>query len=346
MPLWTDIIDPATLTGYSRGYAGDYDDQQPTLARWLPNRFITGTEARLVKGVTGLVDAADYRAYDAEISVGRRQAGQRVILELPALGQTLPVSEYEQLRTRGGTPDDATILTTLQATARQVVRAVADRMELQRGSVLATGKATINTNGYTSDDDFGRPATMQLVAPNLWTDPAVSRIDYLEQLADIYRAESGGQDPGAFVSSRKVMRAMGRGNEFKTQLLGGASRNATMEQVQVTISGAGLPDVFQYDRQVKVAGVMQRVLDENTILLLPAPVDPSQGEDYTLGSTIWGRTLTSTEPDWGIEDSEQPGIVTGAYKHEKPPMIAEIIADAIGLPVLANANLSLASKVL
>ncbi len=43
---------------------------------------------------------------------------------------------------------------------------------------------------------------------------------------------------------------------------------------------------------------------------------------------------------------EQPGLVTGVWRNPKPPMIAEVIADAIALPVLANANLSLAAKVL
>lgn len=346
MPLWTDIIDPATLTGYSRGYAGDYDDNTPTLARWLPNRLINDITARFIKGGTGLVDAAEYRAYDAEIAVGRRQTGQRVTIDLPAIGQTLPISEYEQLRTRGGAPDDATILTTIQASARAVVRAIADTIELQRGIVLATGRATINSNGYVADDDFGRPESMQLTATSLWTDPAVSRLDYLSQLADVYRNESGGQDPGAFVFSRKAMRAMARGTEFQTQLINGGARNATMDQVQSTVSSAGLADIYQYDRQVRVNGVLRRVLDENTILLLPAPVDPTDFESAPLGSTIWGRTLTSTEPGWGIEDAEQPGIVTGAYRNEEPPMISKVIGDAIGMPVLANANLSLAAKVL
>ena len=38
--------------------------------------------------------------------------------------------------------------------------------------------------------------------------------------------------------------------------------------------------------------------------------------------------------------------MVGVYRGEKPPMIAEVVGDAIALPVLANANLSLAMKVL
>ena len=79
---------------------------------------------------------------------------------------------------------------------------------------------------------------------------------------------------------------------------------------------------------------------------LPAPVSPDAVDSTDLGATVWGRTLTSTEADWGIEDVEQPGIVAGVYRNPKPPMIAEVISDAIGLPVLANANLSMAATVL
>jgi len=79
---------------------------------------------------------------------------------------------------------------------------------------------------------------------------------------------------------------------------------------------------------------------------MPAPVDPNDGEGSALGATFWGQTLSSTDERYGIEPSEQPGIVAGVYRGEKPPMIAEVISDAIALPVLANADLSFSADVL
>jgi hypothetical protein len=38
MALWTDIIDPETLTGYARASMNAYEARKGTLARWLPNR--------------------------------------------------------------------------------------------------------------------------------------------------------------------------------------------------------------------------------------------------------------------------------------------------------------------
>lgn len=345
MALWTDIIDPATLSGYARASMADYEARRGTLARWLPNREIADIVARFVTGGTGLIDAAKFRAYDAEPEVGRRPQGKRVTIELPALGTNIPVSEYEQLRMRGGTPSDGAALVTIQNTTDAVVRSVADAIERMRGIVLATGKATIDQPNFASDDDFGRPAAHQLTAGSLWTTGSVSRLEYLQTICDVYR-DTTGEDPGALVMSQRVFRALAQGDEFQTQLINGGARMATAQQVQDTVTGAGLPDIYQYDRRVSVDGTMVRALRDDTVLVLPAPVDPDDWMGTDLGATFWGRTLTSTDPTWSIPDTEQPGIVAGVWRNDRPPMGLEILSDAIGLPVLANADRSLAARVL
>jgi hypothetical protein len=345
MPLWTDVIDPATLTGYARASLADYEARKGTLARWLPNREVSDIVARFVAGQTGLVPVAKFRAYDAPPEITKRPSGKRVTLELPALGTDIPVSEYEQLRLLGASVEDARVLVAIQNATRQVVAAVSDAAERLRGIVLSTGKATIDQDNYQSDDNFGRPASNQLVADNLWSSGSVSRLEYLQTISDVY-LDVTGEQAGCMVMGNRVFRAMATGDEFQTQLLNGGARPATEQQVQDTVSGAGLPPIIKFDRRVRVGDTTTRVIPDDTILLLPAPVDPDAWEDTELGATFWGRTLTSTDPAWGIEDAEQPGIVAGVYRNEKPPMIAEVISDAIALPVLANAELSLAAKVL
>jgi hypothetical protein len=96
---------------------------------YLPNRPVADIVARFVKGSTGLVDVAKFRAYDAEPEIGKAPSGKRVTLELPALGQNIPVSEYNQLRARNGNLGDASILAGIQQTTKIVVRAVSDAME-------------------------------------------------------------------------------------------------------------------------------------------------------------------------------------------------------------------------
>lgn len=348
MPLWTDLIDPATLSGYARASLESYEQQKGTLARWLPNRTVQDIVVRVMQGDNGLVDAAEIRAFDAEPEIGRAPSGRRFTLELPALGQNIPISEYQQLRLRNGS--DEALLNSVQSTTDRVVQAVANRIELLRGTVLATGRATAtrNIDGQVInviDDDFGRDARLTITAAELFSSAGVSRLTAIQTWVDLYR-EINGEDPGAIVGSNRAIRALATGDEFQTQLLNGGARPATEGQVNDMLVGANLPALVRYDRRVSVRGVATPVLPTDRLYLLPAPGATVNEAGTALGSTVWGTTQTSTDSDWGIEDSEQPGIVAGVYKNEKPPMIAEVISDAIALPILANANLSMSVKVL
>lgn len=337
MALWTDIIDPAELTGYVRASLEDYEAQQGTLARWLPNREVDDIIVRFRKGRNGLVAEAQYRAYDAEPNIGANEGGQRVVLELPALSETQTVSEYDQLRNRRAS--DETVQRSILATARRVGRAIADRAERLRGVVLNTGIATIPEIGAA--DSFGRSVTHDVTATTLWTDPAADRIAFLEQIQETY-IDTNGAAPGAILMPRRVWRSLSAGTQFRTLLVGGGSRPGTEDETRSVVSGAGLPEIYIYNRRTKSG----RVLDDRKLFLLPAPVETSDWEGTELGATFWGQTLTSTDESYGIEESEQPGIVTGVYRGTKPPMIAEVAGDSLNLPVLANADLSLAATVL
>lgn len=339
MALWTDLIDPAELTGYARESMADYELRQGSLAQWLPNREIADIHARFRTGRNGLVEEALWRAYDAETEIGKRQPGARKIIEIPALGLKIPVSEYEQLRNRNA--DDDAMRNEILRTADAVVRGVADAVERLRGVVLTTGRATVDQENFQIDDAFGRSASHDVTAANLWTDTSVSRLADLQAWVDVY-TDSNGVEPGAIVGSNRALRALSQGEEFATQLLNGGSRPATEGDVQAIISGAGLPPLVKYNRRTASG----RVLPDDRLFLLPAPVGPDQYQATELGATFWGQTLTSQEPEYGLAPSEQPGVVVGTYKNSKPPVIAEVISDAIALPVLANADLSFVAKVL
>lgn len=338
MALWTDIITPAELTGYIREDLSAVEQRRGSLARFLPNRVVPDIVVRFIAGQAGLVPEAEFRAYDAEPTVGKRPSGKRTVLELPAIGQNIPVSEYDQLRTRNASDD--VLLEQILSTARRVVLAVADRMERLRGVVLSTGVATIPEIGAA--DAFGRSASHTTTASALWDSAtSVSRLADLQTWSDAYEATNG-VAPGAILMSRKALRVLAQGDEFKTSLVGGGSRPATVADVNSIIEAAGLPPVEVYTRR-SASGL---ILPEKEVLLLPAPVEPDAWEDTQLGASFWGQTLSSSEAGWGIEESEQPGIVAGVYRNEKPPMIAEVVSDAIGMPVLANADLSFKATVL
>jgi hypothetical protein len=343
MALWTDIIDPATLTGYARASLADYEARRGSLAAWLPNREVPSIDVRFTAGSFGLVDIADFRSYDAEPTIGKAPSGKRITIELPALGQNIPVSEYNQLRANGAQPGSDTALGTIQRATDAVVRSVADALERLRGTVLQTGRATVS--GFM-DDDFGRSGSNTVTAGTLWSTSTADALNDLTTWSDAYRNVNG-EDPGAIVMSTRVLRAMASLNQMRTQLASGSTRPATTSDVQATVAANGLPQIYLYDRRVSVGGVSTKVLGDNQVLLLPAPVaDLNDWQGTQLGATYWGRTLTSMESDWNIAEVDQPGLVTGVYRGEKPPMIAEVVSDAIALPVLSNANLSFAATVL
>lgn len=337
MPLWTDIITPTELTGYARASLESIESAKGSLARYLPNRTVFDLVARFRAGQNGLVEEAKFRAFDAEIEIGKAERGRRVSLELPAVGQSIPVSEYAQLRTRNAS--DETIRGEILKTTDRVVKATANAIERLRGIVLATGVATIPELGAA--DNFGRSASHTVTAATLWSAAGAKPTEDLVAWCDTYEATNG-VSPGVMVMSRKVFRVLANDQALRINLNNGGSRPATEAEVNGLIEGLGLPPIEVNERRTKSG----RVVPDDRVLLLPAPVDPTDAEGTELGGTWWGQTLTSTEADYGIEDPEQPGIVAGVYRGEKPPLIAEVIADGIALPVLANADLSFAAKVL
>lgn len=339
MALWTDLIDPAELTGYARQALSDYEAQKGTLARWLPNREVSDIDVKFVAGSAGLVPEARYRSFDSEPEMGARRPGKRLTIELVSLSQQGVIGEREQLKLR--TASDEVRKNILFDAAASAVKAIADRSERQRGQVLTTGKATIAQDNYADEADYQRRGDFTATAASLWSDLTADRIGYLETLVDLYVQENG-VEPGVILAGRRVRRSLSSGEQFGIQLVGGGTRPATWSDVQSILAGAGLPPVESYDR--RTSGGL--VVPDDSIILLPAPVDPNDGEGTELGATFWGQTLASSEPEYGIAESEQPGVVAAAFTNDGIPPIKHVFADSLSLPVLANANLSLKAKVL
>lgn len=339
MPLWTDIIEPAELTGYARAHIQALEDKNGSLETYLPNTQVDDIYVKLTEGENGLQEAAEFRAYDAEPSIARQGSGISRTLELPAIGQKMPVSEYRALRMRNA--GDGVYQAHILKTTRQIVRAVADRIEVLRGTVLDEGKAIVNQKNFGINDDFGRPAENEVTAAVLWADPSVSRLNDLLAWQQVYSDSNNGTLPGSLLVSSRVYGAIRSGAEFLNPVL---QRPMSREEVNAILIDEGLPPLRIYDRRIKMyGGATQRVTQDTNVLFLP---QAGAGGESELGATYWGTTLTATELDWGIEDDDRAGIVAGVVKTDNVPVIAEVVCDAIGMPVLGNAALSLRAKVL
>lgn len=344
MPLWTEVVEPAALTGYARAALEDYEINRASLAPFLPNSTVTDIVARVTRGETGMVDAALYRAYDAETAIGGARPGARMTFDLPPLGKKERVSEYDQLRARNAANPDAVLSSIERVTVRRV-RSTVDRIEYARGQLLVTGKVTIAENGFIADLDFGRAAGHTVAPATLWTGAADPLSD-LDAWSTTYRNENG-QEPGAILTSTRVLNLMMRSQNLRALTVGGTTTTPSIvsrQAVREVLSAFGLPPIVIYDRTVNLGAGVVRVIPDDRVLLLPAPADPFDPDGTDLGATFWGTTLEASDPSYAIEDSEQPGIVAGAYR-EDDPLGVWVKATAISVPGLANPNLSLVADV-
>lgn len=343
MLLNNDYILPAELTGYVRGALGDLNVNQFTLSQWLPNDTIDDLEYRFTKGGEGLVQAASFRSYDAESPIGARPGLTRVTGELPPISRKVRLGEYDRLRQRRA---DAPIRNAIMTDAERMTRAVAARMEMARGEALYSGKIVLAENGVIATVDFGRKAGHTVTAATPWTTIATATpITDLMTWRDTYVA-SNGVEPGAILTSRRVMALLMQNAQIKGLAYPAGTGATLMTQTMVNsvLEGFGLPPIHLNDAQVNVGTTATRLIPDDRVTLLPAPGDPNDPSSSQLGATLWGTTAESLEPEYGVEDGEEPGIVAGAYS-TKDPVAIWTKAAAIGLPVLANPDLTFTADV-
>jgi hypothetical protein len=340
MPLWTDIIDPVEATGIARAEQYLYEQQWGTLARYLPNVFVASDHVKFFVNANGLVDEARYRAYNAAPEIGKGQPLQSRTIDLPAISRNEPIDERTQKELRR-LPDDQ-IRKSLESAIRRTVQSISDRQERTRGVLIETGKVLVDTDNFLINDDFGRDAALTVTASTLWATGSVDRLAALETWCALYASKNNGKRPGSVLMSRAVYAAFASGDQFRTQLVNGASRPALQADVLGSVEAAGLPPIDIYDRSTKSG----RVLSANKLFLLPEQTDPENEDGTDLGATFWGQTVSADSPEFGIESGEQPGVVVGVYREDRIPYTVEVMGDSIGEPVARNANASMAVAVL
>lgn len=338
MPLWTDVMKPAKLTAFVKALIYQMDENQKTLAQWFPNQEVADVSVRYYIPEDGYVPMADYRAFGAVPTIGDRPGGEWRTLDIVPIGHEIPTNEYELLRMRNSGNQDG-IEASIISTAEQVAKAIFERTEHSRGMVLDQAAMVIPELGV--NDDFGRdPANViTLAGAAKWDNPAAPRLRPLKEWRKKYL--KGGMAPGAILCGLETFDALVEGEEFQTVLIGGANRPATVDEVQSLLRSHGLPPIHLYDRHVFGGAV----LPEGGLYFLPAPSAPNSNTGGPLGATLWGQSLTASSPEFGLAPGEMPGVVTGLYKTEKPPIQTSMIADGLSMPYMSNPNLSMKIQV-
>lgn len=327
MALWTDVISPADLTGFSRTVAEAYD-AQGSLASILPNEQVDDVVfSWKVNGRSN--DVAQVRSFDAETPIGSSAGLDELIAKLAPVGLKKLFSEYDQLRRRSSNSPE-TVQAAADRLATEVTKATVDRVERFRGEALVTGRLVIAENGVRQTVDFGRRADFTKTVGTLWNAAGADPIADIEAWRDQYVTENG-QEPTNIVVSNRVFAALTKSDAVRGYFGPNAPTVLTRDAVNQLITSYGLPSLSVYNR---LAGGT-RVVADNRVLMV------SEGA----GATVWGTTVEADDPRYGLAGGDLPGLVVGAYKEDDPNAVW-IRANAITLPVLANPNLTIAATVL
>lgn len=334
--LYNEVLDPAAITRYAQGKLAELDSKQGSLAGFLPNVKTPSHIVDVNVESTRLATPAQWRAFDAEPEFGAGAPAQSRTFKLQPISQQEPVGELQQLI-------DSNDVTRQEASAARaafrLVQAVAERVEMTRASVLATGRFTVADRNVKIDESFGRAPEMQVTASTPWSGAGVDVLSDLMGYIDAY-ANLNGVEPGTILISSRVFSVLSQNSQFNVKMADGTERPATRQGVSEVLSSQAGANVEIYDRR----NAFGRLIPEDTILLLPARGESNAAAATDLGATFWSESATARF--LGLDSEDSMGIVCGIRRNAAPPVGLEVFSDALVLPALTNANLSMAVKVL
>lgn len=319
--LWTDIVNPAELTAFSRVALEALDDS--ALTRALPN--INQDEVKFSWRVGDMIaDEAEYGEFDTEASIGKGSGGTEKTIRLLPVSRKLRLSEYEQVT------DPERVQQLAEEKADAMVRAVITRLNRARGEALVSGALALDENGVKQNVAFGRKAAHTNAAPTaLWSTTSDPIAD-LRRWADMVADESG-MTPDTLLTSTRVATILG-GKLADAGYITGTGAIVGRDAVNDILAGQGLPSLTVYDGR---ANGTRFIPDDRLVMAVAGQV----------GATVFAPTVESSDPRFNLGSGERSGIVAGLYRADDPP-IGWVLGKAIALPILANPNASLSAKVL
>lgn len=336
-----ELVDPAELTGYLR----EIPFYDLVLEAVLPVRTVSDIEYRFVKGTLIDQDAAKFRQFDTEAPIGKRQPVLRQHGSLPPISKKIPLTEEGMLRLRAlQTGDTAELVNQIYDDGKNMARSVAVRLELARAEVLDTGKVTLNENGVMATVDYGRSSSHNVVLSGaaLWSAPSTATpITNLRAWHSTYRIDNG-TPAGAVLMGETAINNLLVNAEVRSMVANVVNVSPsiiTRPQLDTVLQSFNLPPIVQIDTIFRVDGSPVRAIPANRVIFIPPTGLP-------LGNTLMGVTAEATHlAELGrISVSEAPGIV-GVVETEFDPVATWTKAAGIGLPVVANPDLTFAATV-
>lgn len=333
MALWTDLVEPRELTVFARRAQADVEAAEGSLSNFFPSTLTDGDTVKYTITESGLVQTAEYRAWDTETGIGKLEGGQRVALELPPLGRKIRIGEFDHIRDRNDETNQMRIAARATATA---VKAVTERLEVARADALNSGRIQIEENGFNVDVDLGRDEDLTVSAATAWDTDGSDPIQDILAWVETYTEMNNGEVPGTIMGSRKILSVLQRNAVINSAV--GDNTLVTLSSINSLLGSYGLPSITTFDRRANVGGTVRRLLPEENLFLLPA------AGSNALGQTVFGRTAEADDPEYGLAIAEAPGVVAALHR-EWDPFGYWTHVTGIGLPVMTNPNASMVATV-
>ena len=311
------------------------------LSREVPTRTIQSDKVRWGE-VTRRNRIAKYRAYDGAIARARRDGAADQYMTLAPFSNSLMAGEYETLQKQyalmaGG--NRAVLINAIMDDTQILMDSMYNRVEKALGSVLTSGKFTVNENRTMFEADYGVPAENFFTAAAKWiANPTTAKAgDDLRAMRDL--AVKSGMVPGRIWTSTAVVNALLRNAQVVGEAIGTQVGRTylTRAELQVWLGNNMLPtqidevETAMYDDE---AGTDKRVFPQNLLVLTPESLAGVLEFVYGISATAFELVQSNrSEMTFG-----QASWIVGMIVKDGPPFRQFTYTDAIGMPILYGAR--------
>lgn len=336
-----DLVSDVDLTVFSRQVPEPVEN---SLINILPNVDVDGITTQQAHHVRKTF-TAEYRAFNAEAPIGRRGQSMTVSeIQLPPISEKLVLDEklIHQLRQSPSKSLTDKVIKKAYDDAENLTISIRHRAEKARGEFLATGKVSINENGFVDEANFLLAADHKVAPAVLWSDPTATPIQ--DEIAWVRKVRKDAKvKPTKAPISERLLYTLLKNEEYRSlywQRDAAFAGTLTPDQLNQVRAQYGLPPFNVYEGEVPDGnGDPVRVIADDLYILTTD----------TVGESQWGTTAESLElvgsnaVDLSMEDA--PGLTIVQYREPDPVGIWTKGA-AVFLPVAADINGLLVADIL
>lgn len=310
------------------------------LSGMVPTRYIQQDKVRWGE-ITRRNQMAKYRAFDGAIARARRDTAADQYVTLAPFSNSLVAGEYESLQKQyalmqGG--NRAVLVNAILDDTQLLMDSMYNRIEKALGSVLSTGKFTVNENRTMFEADYGVATANMFTAGTVWSNPSAKAADDLRAMRDRY-VVSAGVAPGRMITSQAVYNSLLRNTQIVAEAIGTLAGRTYLTSAELTawLATSGLPTIIT---QVETSmyndetDADERVMPQNKIVMLPENLNGVVEFVYGLSATAL-ELINSKRSE--LSFGSATGVV-GMVVKDGPPFRQFTYTDAVGLPVLYGAR--------